>query len=79
MIVHAVLLAWPGTAGRAGNGESECVWVPGEEELVQSALSDARWAGDNDRAGVGRRYWDLLAVLRVAGTECLESLRGAML
>lgn len=45
-VVHAVDLAGARGARRAGYREDEGARVPGEEEVVEGSLADARGAGD---------------------------------
>lgn len=69
MVVHAMLLAGAGAAGRVRYGKREVVGVSLsdssgtaiaygwqraylEEQLVESALADARGPGDNDGTGI---------------------------
>lgn len=57
VVVDAILLAGSGAAGGVGDGKGEGIGVSLEHELEEGALADARGAGDDDGATVGRENW----------------------
>lgn len=69
VVVNAILLARSGAAGGMRHGKSEGIGVSLEQELEEGALADARGAGDDDGATVGRENWQRSRV-SIGGWSC---------
>ena len=57
VVVDTILLAGSRAAGGVRDGKGESIGVSLEEELEESALADARGAGDDDGTTVRRENW----------------------
>lgn len=86
VVVDTILLAGSRAAGGMRHGKREGIGVSLEEELEEGALADARRAGDNKGATIGRENWQgsrvstgrgsWLVTLQVSGKAYWEPLCG---